>query len=475
LPDSPAQGYGCITFPAESEIIETAQYPMQININKKITGTRELVEGEITDDTIWEADTISVTGDIVINNGITLTIASGVMVEFQGFHNISVEGTILAEGDPENFIVFKSQNSDLFQSDSTNSGSWNGIRFHNTSSQNNASLFKYCKFENSKSLTEDVIGGVISCYNFSKLKIINSIFCNNLAIFGSVIGCDYNSSPEITGNLFYANYAILAGSPLYCKYSCPSLNNNTIVSNEILNEDVWYFTAFLHNYIAKPKLTGNILRDNLSNFFLEYQILEGKAYYTTYNNIEDGYEGIGNIDLPAYFIMEGDHPYALQDNSPCIDSGADLFPFNITIPEYDLAGRTRISGTSIDIGAYEWQSTPADDDQIEIVNFELCNFPNPFNPSTNISFVLTSDLRNTIAWQAKNAKLEIYNLKGQRVRDLSSNLYHAETEEVHGKINYSVFWNGKDDNGKSVSSGIYFCKLDITGKIDGIKKMLLLK
>jgi len=279
----------------------------------------------------------------VIENGVTLTIEPGVQIEFQDFYSILIAGAIQAEGEPDDFIVFRNRDGDLFQPDSTESGSWNGIRFHNTSSQNSISIFKYCIFENSKSLTEDIIGGVISCYNYSQIHISNSIFRNNLALFGSVIGCDYNSSPKITGSLFHDNYALLAGSPFYFKYSHPALYNNTISENRILNTDVWYFTAFVHNYISKPRVTGNIIRGNETNFFEGYRILEGKSYYTTYNNIEDGYEGIGNIDLPAQFVGNGDHPFALEDDSPCIDNGTILLPFGSVLSEFDLAGELRIN------------------------------------------------------------------------------------------------------------------------------------
>ncbi len=87
------------------------------------------------------------------------------------------------------------------------------------------------------------------------------------------------------------------------------------------------------------------------------------------------------------------------------------------------------------------------------------NFPNPFNPSTTISFSLT-------AKDAKNTKLEIYNLKGQKVKTL------VNEELSAGK--HSVVWNGTDDSDKSVSSGIYFYKMR-AGSYTSTKKMILMK
>ena len=85
------------------------------------------------------------------------------------------------------------------------------------------------------------------------------------------------------------------------------------------------------------------------------------------------------------------------------------------------------------------------------------NYPNPFNPETNISFSIPTKQKIT---------LTIYNLKGQKVRELVSGQLASGL--------HSVVWEGKDDNGKSVSSGLYFYKLR-TDQKEISKKMLLLK
>ncbi|MDY0151150.1 MAG: choice-of-anchor J domain-containing protein [Candidatus Cloacimonas sp.] len=85
------------------------------------------------------------------------------------------------------------------------------------------------------------------------------------------------------------------------------------------------------------------------------------------------------------------------------------------------------------------------------------NYPNPFNPSTTISYYL-----------AAPAKLElgIYNLRGQRVKKL----FHAS--QTAG--NHSLSWDGKDDNGAEVGSGIYFVKMS-DGKFTTTRKMTMIK
>ena len=86
------------------------------------------------------------------------------------------------------------------------------------------------------------------------------------------------------------------------------------------------------------------------------------------------------------------------------------------------------------------------------------NYPNPFNPTTTISFSIPEE---------SNINLIVYNIKGQKVKQLVSNQL---TSGVH-----SIIWNGDDDSGNSVDSGIYFYKLNVNDRTEATKKCLLLK
>jgi hypothetical protein len=93
-------------------------------------------------------------------------------------------------------------------------------------------------------------------------------------------------------------------------------------------------------------------------------------------------------------------------------------------------------------------------------NFSLwTNFPNPFNPSTKIEFALPS---------ASNVRLEIYDILGRLVKTLISNQQSTVGEHV-------VTWNGDDDHGKKVSSGIYFDRLIAVPLSGDPAKTLVLK
>jgi len=64
---------------------------------------------------------------------------------------------------------------------------------------------------------------------------------------------------------------------------------------------------------------------------------------------------------------------------------------------------------------------------------------------------------------------------GQKVKDIPLRLCHSEPVEGRGGKSYSMMWNGKDDTGKPVSSGIYFYSLNIDHKSVATKRMILLK
>jgi hypothetical protein len=92
------------------------------------------------------------------------------------------------------------------------------------------------------------------------------------------------------------------------------------------------------------------------------------------------------------------------------------------------------------------------------------NYPNPFNPSTAIPFRVRS--LEFGAGRPIHTTLAIYNILGQKVRTL------VDEERIPGE--YKVIWDGKDEKGKEVSSGIYFYQLK-TKDYTETKKMVLLK
>jgi len=85
------------------------------------------------------------------------------------------------------------------------------------------------------------------------------------------------------------------------------------------------------------------------------------------------------------------------------------------------------------------------------------NHPNPFNPTCEIGYTLPTDCHIT---------LTIYNMLGQKVRVLVNEHQNAGHK--------SVTWDGKDDQGREMTSGVYFCRIQ-AGDFVQSKKMVLMK
>ena len=98
-----------------------------------------------------------------------------------------------------------------------------------------------------------------------------------------------------------------------------------------------------------------------------------------------------------------------------------------------------------------------DDNNYLLDNYSITNYPNPFNISTNISYSIPND---------QFISLIIYNVNGHKVKDL------VQGYRLAG--NYTIDWNGKNENGNTLAGGIYFFSIQSVEYIQ-TKKMVLLK
>jgi len=88
------------------------------------------------------------------------------------------------------------------------------------------------------------------------------------------------------------------------------------------------------------------------------------------------------------------------------------------------------------------------------------NYPNPFNPSTTISFEIPEHSQSVVS-------LRVYNIRGQLVKTLVKN-------QVLLPGNHAVQWEGDDNSGRKVSTGVYFYRME-AGDFARTKKMVLVK
>jgi len=147
----------------------------------------------------------------------------------------------------------------------------------------------------------------------------------------------------------------------------------------------------------------------------------------------------GNISEDPLFCDTANDNFGLHFDSPCIGAGYD----------------------GGDIGLYGVNCGPVAVDQDETFgSFMFClsqNRPNPFNAATSIEYTMPEGCRVSLA---------VYNLLGQRVRIL------VESYQSAGR--HEITWDGRDDGGHEVASGLYLYRISAGDDADA-KTMVLLK
>jgi len=132
--------------------------------------------------------------------------------------------------------------------------------------------------------------------------------------------------------------------------------------------------------------------------------------------------------------------------APKEDLPADGMDVHIVSAElYDLGGRVPVA-----IG-------PPEDDLLPVATSLHQNCPNPFNPRTTIRYDVAKSGR---------VRLTLYGLTGQRIRTL------VDGERYAGR--YSVVWDGRDDAGRDVASGVYLCRME-GGDYIAVRKLVLVR
>ncbi len=173
------------------------------------------------------------------------------------------------------------------------------------------------------------------------------------------------------------------------------------------------------------------------------------------NNLYRYNIGASGIPVPVYRLINAPVGMTIDSVSGVVSwTPSETGDFGITVNAVNNQGIASQSYilhvvTSTGIG---------DLDNGQPKKFELSqNFPNPFNPSTSIRYSVKDQSKVTIT---------IYNLLGQEVRTL--------VNEIQTPGFRQVIWNGKDDNGRAVSSGVYLYRLR-AGDFVQSRKMLLMK
>jgi len=215
---------------------------------------------------------------------------------------------------------------------------------------------------------------------------------------------------------------------------------------EILHEQ-WLSSEWIENYLNTllNNESGYVIQDigqyNFNNSWLNNEKIDF-TYDTNYNLVSELYQ---------YWYMN--EWYNIDRNSYSYDDLDNMMEVLIEIWESEeWINDEKVEFTYEDVYSNE-------ENIANIVEIYLSNYPNPFNPSTTISF--------STADKHELTQINIYNLNGQKVKTLPVVLNGFEGQS-------SIIWNGIDDKNQPVSSGIYFYKLK-SGKFEQTRKMILMK
>ncbi|UCG50835.1 MAG: T9SS type A sorting domain-containing protein, partial [Candidatus Latescibacterota bacterium] len=154
---------------------------------------------------------------------------------------------------------------------------------------------------------------------------------------------------------------------------------------------------------------------------------------------------------------------AAATTARCVLSGHGFNYIRYEIPALDSPPHTALDHTEVMRDILVWFENVIDEpisvDPLALANRLHNAYPNPFNPTTTIEYSIR---------ERAHVSLKIYNVAGQLVRTLAD---ENQTPRVEG---FTVTWDGNNNAGQPVSSGVYFYKLATKG-FSQTKKMVLLK
>jgi len=263
-------------------------------------------------------------------NGDIIIVADGTYAS-EGWQNKPVIDflgkavTVRSENGPENCILYRGDYVVSFQSGETPASVLSGF-----------------------TITGADPGGGICCYDSSP-TIMNNIITGNWSEYGLGAVWLHNSSAIVVGNIISGNAVYGPCAGIFCCHgSAGTITNNTIVDNDGSSQYFPYNGAVHCTDDSTATITNCILWNNG-----DYDLYNCSA---TYSCIEHPSGGIGNINADPMFVSLAGGDYHLQPDSPCIDAGNNsaVLPSMVV----DLDGNSRITNGTVDMGAYEFGSTP---------------------------------------------------------------------------------------------------------------------
>jgi hypothetical protein len=438
---------------------------------------------------MWDNSTV---GDwIQVTSQGMLTIKPGCRIEFKSGAVLQVEGTLIAHGTPSEPIVFSGTVNEP--------GSWQGI----IAFQDSRISLRNC-------IIEDGYYGVMA-YD-GEGSIINIDNCQ-LRNIGSIGGMFYDVDSLSVDSNSFVNCGYIS-MDLY-KADSASITNNTIIGPNLIGIRIERSDG---SSTTPTLVQGNYLRDFYSEDTLEGSVgiyIKESAYTQVLNNTVNFYDQVGikldycdaildhniisDVNIAGIEFYNYSNPGHIRFNK--IDHceiglvfNGNSHPFmgaiepesawgNNSIYKIDKYHVVNLNSDTTHISAiYNWwgeELIPIIDGQyvdwkpaLEYnplgkkgfllstlpTKYDLHqNYPNPFNTATIIKFDIVDHAQ---------VKLDIYNILGQKVKSLINRPYSAGF--------HSIIWNGNNELGERVSSGVYIYTIN-AGEYHQARKMTILK
>jgi hypothetical protein len=373
-------------------------------------------------------------------------------------------------------------------------------------------ILRNCRFENLINPYSNMQGGTLSTVQIvvkDYLKIENCIFNNvsralndgEAAIYITQSPfIDTNCTINLVNNLFvnihgpqYDGNAL----EIHANFPLESLST-TLINNTFANitsdrfavvgtGNFYYYNNIFSNStpydIGVADLTNNGINPVL---YMDSNCIEGGIGRVLYDANTDFTWLDNNIDADPLFQgndWASSLSYQLSGGSPCIDAGtADTLGLNL--PFADLIGNYRIWNNRIDMGCYEYGAPPVGNDDPELPipanGIQLSLYPNPVY--ANGSKGSYSFIEFTLPKKAKEPPVvEVFNLKGQKVRSLSLSQSFNDMVRKAGlskDVNtggefYSTVFDCKDMCSRPLASGIYLVRVKADGKQTSVKMTII--
>ena len=283
-------------------------------------------------------------------------------------------------------------------------------------------------------------GGAIKCENGSSPTIRNCVLMDNYATSGGALHCSEEATPLVEYTLLFSNEAATGGA-LFIENSSPTFENCTISYNHAPLAGaafLLYSTPSFESCILSNSIEGSAIYCVESDPILNCTDVVWNEGGDWMGCIADQQNENGNFSNTPAFCDPESGDFRLQPGSPCL-------------PEHNDCG--------VLVGALgEGDCLPTGVEGVPTADrVALSAYPNPFNPHLTIMFSLPADA---------NGSLTVHDVSGRQVRVLKDGQFAQGASEI--------VWNGQDDQGRDVASGVYFVRLT-TVKHQESRKVILLQ